>query len=1044
MDKIEQLSTLYLSALQPDTVNQATAQLINIYKNSDTVFDHIFFVDHCDILIIRRYVILKLPALIKRHLSNFSNEQIENIKESLIRLISQEEDLDCRYFLSDGLISFMKKITKLLISTSNENHSILTHFKRIFDFGKEIIELPKLLSSGLYIWKNIFYFFQEFGLKPSEDDEDSKLILNLLFILLSISSTSLSSENEEDRLQSLKLIDILHDFLVEIENLNELQSTIISSLFQCLHQEFDRSVSSDSKELSSYCSVLCNFIEEPPDFVNDQVLSSFFELSIKFLTNSNLPIEKRYIIHTIIESSVDIIVNNDCYRSKINDLINMSISMSIELCLQDRNDNDYEFPYSFFHSISDALNDSESGGISTFELFMTFASNLAGNEEINQNFIGIQVSLFVVKSIIESLQEIVSTRINDVISFILRYGDINNENIIDSACQVIDELFEYVSSSASNYINEITSFLTKYSTFPISIRTLDSIFYRSDKPPADIEYIFKGLTEMININSSNDQIESLLSCITSLFSRLSTTEEQILSSFLPIINQIITSPSHSDLHSAIFDFFGRIVPVAPLTIKSDLSNLITFASDSFSLTDYQLNISISFFLRSLSKVLPISMSPYLPQVVPPLVAILQYEEPEDSPSASIFPTDNSIDNFLSDIAKSQREAMLTLCTFLGYCPIIMAEYAQSPILDFILTDKGGLQRFVVHACEGLAYAAEGCKVLGIPLFNVLQKILPLLYEDEIEKDYVFSILMLASEIVAVFGDVMPDDSIELVVTSLINFLNSPPSCFLLSDASSSSIDPQLQAPLFFLFSQSIDMFGEKRFGGYFDKICQILVSLFTNENKSLSLRCNAILAAAHLVFSCRNGLEIGTFCHIVQNASIQAMMSSQSSEASVLIAKAIKFLILADKGQLKSRLNMLVQFSLDVIQNGGYFGLLCSIVMVYNDIFDVKNVIEKINEFIQSLPPVPDSEDVVFYSEFTAFLLKNSIELEELNLKLPAVASSLFASSDKHFNSVDPEVRAIFVSVLEKLSEDALISLNKADESKLLRINNHMKLMKDD
>lgn len=324
------------------------------------------------------------------------------------------------------------------------------------------------------------------------------------------------------------------------------------------------------------------------------------------MADTQNPIEKRCILYSILDSSYDLIADNENYRTEIGNFISLSVSMSIEICEQDRTDSNYEFPFQFFHSISDAFNDSESNGVAIFDLFMSCASSLAEN----QNCEAKQVSLFVVKSIIESLQEIISMKIDDVVHFIIQNGDINDEYVLNSACQTIIELFEYKSSSASKYLDEITEFLTKYAAFPTSIRTLDSIFYRSDSPPKNIESIFKGLTDMINIESSNDQIEAVLSCITSLFSRLSSTEEEILSSFLPFINQLISSSSHSDLHSSVLDFFGRIVNIAPITIKNELETLIPFAVESFSLNNFELNIASSFCLRSISKYLPVSFSPF--------------------------------------------------------------------------------------------------------------------------------------------------------------------------------------------------------------------------------------------------------------------------------------------------------------------------------------------------------------------------------------------------------------------------------------------------
>ncbi|OHT04737.1 hypothetical protein TRFO_06168 [Tritrichomonas foetus] len=990
MNRVEHLLSLYQAALHPETVNAATEELVNIYNDPDTIFDHIFLIHNCENLIVRKYVIIKLPQLVKGHLPNIPPEKVVLIPDSIFQLIPNEQDLSCRYFLCDVIASFLSKAQDFEILESSNI------WPTVFSFCNEFIQTPQLLSTGLYLWQNIYVLF------PMCDSPE------VVFSLLNVVTSSLSSEKVDDRIQSLKLFGVLREFLPsKLSSENELNS--ITSLLTSLYEEMKASIYQrpNPEELNVMVSEIGNLIENGIDFLEFQHISGFFEMTVAAISDKNIPLEIRYLLNPIFDNSFELIFSD--FQDKLPNFIQLLIDLSLEMCNSQRDDFNYEFPLPFFREVCDACFD-EAGTI--FSLFMDFAFSLAQNNDLPSR----QVALFLVKSIIEGNQEIMGEKICEIIHFILSVGDVNDSFVFQSACRTIDELIEFASQPLSQFINEITTFLTKYIHFPESLQTLDSLFYQCDRAPNNIDEIFKGLISLIDKTNNSYQIEQLLSCISSLFNHLSNSDESIFSIFLPILNQLRTK---NELRGPILEFFGHLVKVAPITLKSELNNIIDYGVDSFSPNNFILNRSASLCFKSIAEKLPISFMPFLPHVVPPLVAILQQK------------SDNIPSYLISDFSKAQKAAMITLSTFVGFIPQGMIEYAQSPILDFIIQPKGGLAKYLVDACESIAYASEGYKVIGVPLFEIIDHVIPSpLLECKI--DHAFSILMMLSEIIATFGEIIPDELMNKTIVAMIQILNSPPQNFLMTDHSS-CIDNQLQRPLFYLLSQILDTTKEK-FLPFVDNFCNIIAVHF--NSKSLLMKCNSLFISAQLCYTCH---ITNTFFQMVVNMSVQILMSTSNNDARLLIAKALKCLIMTDKDKMQNRIDIILPFSIEMIKSCNYSGLWCTIMMFYDQISLQSTNMEILQHVIELFPSPADSENIVFESEFVVFLKKKHINI--IDSKIPMVAAAIFSSSDKHFNSTNTETKTLLANTLSQIPEQSLYSLINGDESKLMRIQSHMQII---
>ena len=1015
MSNANYLFSLYQAALNPETVNKATQELINVYENPKTIFDHICLINQCGhTIIIKKYVILKLSFLLKSHSSNLSVDEIYQIIEVIINMILNENDVNCCYLLCDTISIFLFKLK------DKEVWNIIQNFvkNRIVFFAKDLLK-DQYIKIGLYLWQSIF------PLIPSLKSFENSEVLDLFFILMQESAISLSSDDIDMRFQALKLVSCLHDFFPDELN-HESQFKIISYLFISLMKEMNDIifVHPDPNEISLFLSVIGEYIRDPPNIIEIENLIPFFEYVIKVLLDNNIPLEIRFLIHPFLDNSINIIeyLNYDVNNNNLLQIISLSISLSLEICKLHRDDDSYEFPLPFFYSLSDTFFD-ESGTI--FEIFMEHSTRIIQeinpNQDLNEQMSRRQVALFILMSIIEGTQEYAANKISEIVHFIIQVGNVNDEYVFAEACKVINELIEFLSNPLSNFIDQISEFFFHYINFPNTLQILDSLFYQCDKAPKNIESIFQNFINLISV-SNFIQIEQILSCINSLLSKLSIDEQSLLQSIIPVLIELQSS---YELRGPVLEFYGQIITLSPLTFKQELPKIVSFGIDSFSLNDFQIDCSVAHCFKSIAKVLPISFSCFLPDIVPPFIAILQFNS-------------SSLEEYqLSEFSRAQKECMCALSTFVGYIPQCMINYAQSPILDFIVQPRGGLEKYLVEACESLAYSAEGFKIINIPLFQVIPLVVPSPLSTCLDKDHVFSILMMLSEIISVFGNLLVNSQdglniLELLIDNLILILSSPPIGFLKTD-NSKTIDQQIQTPLFFLISQLIDTLGGN-FSRYTERVCSAL-SLYFNSN-SILMKANCIMTASHICYSCK---ITDTLFNICLNTSIQMIIANQNLASREIIAKSLKYLILANKNQILPRIDIIFKFSNEVAKDQNYVGLWYTFCIYFHDMINNEWVINNANiisEILRIMPQPIDSEEVSLEAEFVVLMTKQKLNIFES--KLINVASTLFASSDKQFNSTTIETRIFLFNILFSLDDSQLSSLIHGNEFYFGRIKNHM------
>lgn len=966
MINANELVCLYTSALDPRTVNNATEALEDIYDKSESVFLHFLVLQNSNVnVVIKKYVSIALRRLVKIHFAVFSENEITMMKDITLNLIQNEDNLQIKYLLCDIAIKLF-----FLINKENEE------WNELIIFCRDILLTQNNKCFGFYIIKKVFDYIADINLK-----------MKLLFDLINCIEEIIFDENcnKETRIQSLKLFKKLIDYYPE--NNSELSQMFIK-LAGLIVQMVDQSIfQKEEEEVIVIVSSLCNLIENNW-FIESGLALNMFNNTIDLINNNNNKNDTKIMLFNIIECSTFLITNN--FPEQIPFLLKICIDLSVKICKLNNDDNLYEFGFGFFCEIAG------SGINGVFDLLLNFILELFQTDKIPETLVG----LFVLYSIIEYSRYAISTKLNQILQLIFLCCNNNNNDIIfSSACRVISEMIDFMSSDLTPFIDDISYFLLHNISHSDSLTTLDKLFYQCDKPPSSFNEIVCLFSSLIQ-NSTNIQAQQIISCLSSLLPQLNDSAEKLIIDLFPILNNLLNN--RIALHGKILDFFGLVAKTVPNLIKNELNNLINLGIDSLTLDDdYFTNASIADCFGNLINVLPSSMSYYLDQIVPPLIVILQ----EDF--------DDLLDFQKEQLIISKSSSMVSLSKFIGCLPNEMEDYACSPILDYIIEE--GIDLFCVKACEGIGFSCEGYFRLKVPFDEVLIILFDNILDID-DKNSISAILMTSGEIFSIYNTNFQAETINRIIYIIVQIFKDPPDSFL-KNSHNKTIDDTILPSLFYCINALIDGLGES-FSNYLEQFYQVIEAFICDE--SLLMRNNIILMSSHICFTCKikNALY-----KMAINSTFNGILHADQREIKILLGKSIKFLILINKEYFKDRIDMIVHFSRSLYDDYQYYCLVCILAVSYHQIqFEEKFLID----FIENLSPPSDSEDIAYVGEFMYYIYQKSPNL--VQNKITTIALRLFSSSMRHIDMLSSETRDFYINLLSNYNSNEILMLCKGNE----------------
>ena len=1002
-ESVSQLVSLYelVKTGGGDGLDEATQKWQEINQNPESIFIHLNLIStNSDDFIIKQTMIT-LKKLIPLHIKSLSHEQILQLQSFIIDFLQKETDFQ--------LFSYSTYVITSILNSKTEEFSI--EWPEIFDYSLHLLEQETTIVYSLHLWNSIISFLSQDLLRPT--------ILKILKIIIEI------LQNSSDLLQRNESLNFIRLHMIRIEEpQNDEEKSILDQVIECLYTMIMNINSKETgncllflqdEEKRQLVDILCYFYGEQPPFFSDSY-QTFLEGAIQICNSEECDIESRVLFHNIIEAAAFFISTD--YQESLVDIITNSVHLSIQVCTNDRESMDYQFPLSFFFALSSAY-DAEQQEL--YSIFMQIIHDLIESNEI----IAKQIALLTLRSIIEGLQEVISANFDDFLSCILTASsslteeekmqlqtnsdaEDEDEILLLSGFETIRELTDFLPDSLNKYVEQLTGFLVEHSYLNEAISTLDNIFYKVEKPPFELEGLITALTNDIQ-DASSYRIELILSCLTSSFSHSTEVDESVYEVLNPFLTELLSSKP--DLRGPVLECYGRMAHISPQSILQELGNIIDLVEESFSIEDFPIENSCV-CIEQLAEVFSISLNPFIDNIVPPLFAIIQDE----------------------NLVNISSIALKTLAKLLGFMPESLSEY-QPRIVDYLMKKPFEDKNFIVPCCEGIAFAVDGFNVLHLDPSIFITTFLPII-KGAGSKDAISAVLMVDgtvfSSCITVSQEIFEFSSQIFISALKGEFIN------LKRSDISNELDPQLIHPLFYSINQFILASNPDFVTHLIEPFFEILRENLEKEN---SLHCYTLNLFSNICSHCNltNELFNITLSNLIESINQEYF---QINELNKLNLSSLSLLLKIGKDQMQSYAQILYEKTFSIIQQAlegenesisltkTSVSLFCQVIQTYELDIDM----ELLSDIMTLLPPPIDSDEIVTAASFVPYLISHSLFPESII----GISLNLLASSDWYLHMCDQSILSTIFQVVSQLDEEIISQNLKFNERHILIVHKRL------
>ncbi|OHS94716.1 hypothetical protein TRFO_39093 [Tritrichomonas foetus] len=856
----------------------------------------------------------------------------------------------------------------------------------VFNFANQLLSNPILYTTGLYLWQLMC--------NNLTDEQKNEAVP---FLIENARNTMLSNDPEARKI-GMQLMSCVLWLSYDYSHLIDI---IVNTFHTSLHNAFYV-----HKEIEE-ARILVNIVSEILTISKfDNYLGDFSQWAIQTTADTNLPPQFRTIAFTVIDE-----IENTSYIMRylldetdfnvVKQYLDVFINLSLLILQNDRNPDVYEFFDRFLRNASATFE-----GDIVFDYILGICLSLMQNA----NVINRQLSLFLLTSIADTQLTAFSVHINNVMHFILDWSENDDEEDFFLQCRLLNELSENIPNSITPFVDAISVILLKKVAHPMALETLDIVLEASKRPPRDLSGFIQTLINLLS-NASSSQAEKVISCIGSSISNFSVPVEGIYQALCPVLNSAL---QNDDLKIVCLRSFGRLAAICPHSIQADIEKHVMLIGSSMQSPILPIKTEAIRCLQVIATNEIISLLPFCQALVTPLIAILQQHP--------IRPM--KYDNDQTEI-ELQEAIMTCIATLIKYVPTHLPPLA----VEFLNL----LRNCVSHnclpystVCEAISISAEGYKYLGNT--EILDLLIPLVQLlSKVDLDNVISIHKAISAIIKSYGgDFVQIETIRQEIFNGIggNFPNYL--CYELS----SSIDIHLLDPVFECLDRLIGALGQNS-AALFSEIYQNLQSYLANQNK---IYCGYPLEIyAHLCFL---EPELQDLYGMTIDRCVLYLNENNNRELQVLITKAMRYLLYANKEGIESYQQTLIDFCEAIINSdlehetlrNSTISLWCSLVMEFG-LNPAPNILQIV---INSLPPKFDSDDLPFTSVFSVFAAKKWPELAAQ--KMPFVAATLLSSDEYFISETSEGVIAILASSLIQFPQDQLGQFVQFNQGRQIRL----------
>ena len=1040
---------IFLNTTSNEERNAIGSQILEMGKCDGSFFDILLLYQiKRDMSDSERHFSIILIARIIDYYSNLYNDpqKIEQIKVSMLNIIVNEEKYLLRCKLCECLCVFFKKI-----------YDKNAQWHEFYDFANTMLQDHNLCTTGFFMWQQIVSHM------------NCENIVPILPFLLQNCSQAMHSDSIEMRKVGTELLVAISGHKVDYSNMIE---QIVEPMIVVLKKTFYIEKEQDVSTMSIYeiaqnahhiACLIAEAISSPNGYF-DNYKASFAHLGIEFLADKSLPLLLRVAGYDLIENDSEnmdgciSILEGISSIDNIKPYLDLFVNLMIELLAFEQEYSSFEFAQRFFHFAGATVE-----GSAVFDYVWSVCINLYRNlQQIEQNgqfqsntyelpqvphlpIICKVVSLFLLISIVESQQDYFAEHIIHITKFVTSTCNIDNDDVLQYVFRLFQEVAEYIPYALPIIVDNITEFICGKLAFQEALNTLDIVLSKCKRPLKNLPQFIQNLINLLP-QANEQQIEGVISCITSSISSSNNPIEEIYKMICPILNECLATKP--DLQYIVLRCFGNLSKAAPLSIISDVPNICKLIRTIVQGNNFKLTTEAFCTLRQLVKNMPLSITPFANEFVQILLQLLQAfpikTNDDEGDQDGMMHLESFSDANVNDDTQDQNEIILNLQTSLLECistfiqtmPEQMSSFAPA-FFSYLENAPKINDSMTVPVCHSIRISARGFKQLGINLFDIMTCIVNQLRNLD-NKKTIIEIHNTISKLMLVYG-LNPEKNMSIIQTINFDLMQGLGGEYVpgyLMFELAGSIDNCLVPPIFKCLNIFITTLGHNiiPYAENIIKTVDIFLQSMSRAISALAIETYSRLCSL-LVASdpeTAEGLFQKSLSTIFQTLSIKNFFLQERNARSLRILLSINTEHFINNQQaLMKYTEVMIKLSSIFEYSGLKWAIIsfwCSFIMI----LQISPNEEPLRYVLSSLPPPPNDESLISVAPFCLLAEKNWPDLTG-NL-FYFVAASVMASEEGFLVQMDQNIIVAIVQRLQSLSKEELSQYVFHNQGKLVKI----------
>ena len=988
------LIELFAAIHNQQNVEAASNLLAEAYQRKETLGSLLAILANPCEEYLRCSVALALRQIFRR--GSFDESQLPHVKTALVDAIRREDSEYVRRLLGDTAIEFLRKTSRF-------------DWPEFYELVAAMLGEAKTVETGLFLWIGIAEVVPEMG------------ILQYFERLVEAVVAAMSGATVESRVYAIQLFDMLA---------SKVSSKLFDDYTQIPELFLSEAAAVVSKRVSEEGLANCQreagalFECVAAQLTNEMgVFMKYGEPFVKLaldLTLSDADPSLRAACQGILAVAPQIFP--DLVTDQLPYFLNSVLQLAVVICEQDRSGGEIQFVGTF----TDSVASNTEAGIDLLQLLMTFASQAFEKK----SGAALQVAIIALAACLSSTRDEMAEDSDQVMMLVVQAMQLDKD-LFDAGCAFLLEASSVCPDIMLCCFNDIVGLLFKHISESRALQTLDFVMYSVDVAPDNYKELLAALTTLLN-HCSKDRYDCIVSCMTSAISSVDEVNNDIYANLRGVLTGLLQSDSAA--RAKVFEFFGFMAKIAPQAIQTDMPELMKVLFSSLSDEDANMNENIAVCITNVAKVLPLAVQPFVSQILPPFLQILEKEVPSLNTTEEEEEDESSIGTV---VAGMQAAVLNTIATLITELPQDMAPFAEqcvTVISKFLDKPQTSLQ---TAAAKSILLMNDGLRALN---FQGAQG----LFSSIVESIHDVSDVKLAGELFFALGSVLVTFGNAFSAEEIEKCMELFGQCFsgkieVLYSGKALAVD--ILDSLFFAVRMFIFGLGEN-FVHVAERFLEFLRPHVNSKKRTTQAYIIHTLGAISLICPACNqcaklAIEMCSKCltkktNSVQNVILAGMNYIVISNKDMIPAQTLSQLrqivqgVIAESASDSAECEMIV---------GTAATLWCSLAMTCGP--QGKNFINDLNTVLALLPPVIDDDDMPFTAQFLCHALQQWPDAVRPHMK--RILVNIFASGEWCLKLAPRDAMSTLASLIQQIPEPELLELVKWNQHHLLQITKNIK-----